>query len=381
MRRSAAILGAGPIGAGWAARLALMGWDVRVFDPGGAPQLDATLSRARDSLPALYDVSLPPEGRVIRADTIPEAVADAKWICDAAPDRPDLKATLLQAVQAHVAPDAILALSGAGQDLVALRGAVARPDQIVHIRPVDPVYLIPVVTLAGTPAAMARAAALLAQIGMAAGDGLAASSLATLGGPDPDPAPRDAALVALLRAMKSRAAPLVAPILAHEMALAPSAPDPDLPEIPVTLERQVPVTWVDYNGHMNEARFVTAFSKAADRLLFWAGMDAAAIVAGQSVFTVETHVRYLAEVQIGDRIRVTTRVLEGGGRKFHIWHALFVGDTLCATGEQLLLHVDLATRRSALPPTGMADWLTRAARAHAALPLPVGLGRHVGQRP
>jgi acyl-CoA thioesterase FadM/lysophospholipase L1-like esterase len=161
--------------------------------------------------------------------------------------------------------------------------------------------------------------------------------------------------------------------------LSPPVPAPDTPLAPVTLDRTVPPAWADYNGHMNEAHFVSAFSAAADRLLLWAGMDAAAIAAGQSVFTVETHVRYLAEVQIGDRIRVTTRVLEGGTRKFHIWHELFVGETLCATGEQLLLHVDLTTRRPASPPPAMANWLARAARAHAALPLPEGLGRHVGQ--
>jgi acyl-CoA thioesterase FadM/lysophospholipase L1-like esterase len=163
--------------------------------------------------------------------------------------------------------------------------------------------------------------------------------------------------------------------------LSPPVADPDAPTAPVTLDQQVPAAWADYNGHMNEAHFVTACSKAADRLLLWAGMDAAAIAAGQSVFTVETHIRYLSEVQIGDRLRVTTRVLQGGGRKFHIWHELFVGDTLCATGEQLLLHVDLSTRRSTLPPPAMAQWLTRAAAAHATLPLPEGLGRHVGQRP
>lgn len=370
----AAILGAGTIGAGWAARLALMGWEVRVFDPGGAGNLPDTLARARASLPALYDVPLPPEGRIARAATIPEAVAGAHWVQEAAPDRLDLKRKLFQTAQAHVAPDALLASSSAGHDLAALRGCATTPAQIQRLRPVDPAYLLPVVALEGQ-----GAEALLASVGMGPGDVAAAASLAALAGPDP--ASRDAALVTTLRGLKARGAALTAPILTHEASLAPPPPDPAAPVIPVTLDRQVPVTWVDYNGHMNEARFVTAFSKAADRLLLWAGMDAAAIAAGHSVFTVETHVRYLSEVQIGDRIRVTTRVLEGGGRKFHIWHELWVAETLCATGEQLLLHVDLTTRRSALPPPAMADWLARAAMAHAALPLPEGLGRHVGQRP
>jgi carnitine 3-dehydrogenase len=370
----AAVLGAGKIGAGWAARLALMGWEVRVFDPEGVGTLPETLARARASLPALYDVPLPPQGRITRAATIPEAVAGAHWVQEAAPDRLELKRKLFQKVQAHVAADARIASSSAGHDLAALRGCASRPAQIVRLRPVDPVYLMPVLALEGQ-----GAEALAAPVGMGPGDIEAARALALLGGADP--VARDAALVTLLRGLKARAAAMAAPILAHEAMLAPAAPDPSAPVIPVTLDRQVPVTWVDYNGHMNEARFVTAFSEAADRLLFWAGMDAAAIARGHSVFTVETHVRYLSEVQIGDPIRVTTRVLDGGGRKVHIWHEFWVGDRLCATGEQLLLHVDLSTRRSTLPPPAIADWLARAAAAHAALPLPEGLGRHVGQRP
>jgi len=33
MTQTAAIIGGGVIGGGWAARFLLMGWDVRVFDP------------------------------------------------------------------------------------------------------------------------------------------------------------------------------------------------------------------------------------------------------------------------------------------------------------------------------------------------------------
>ena len=101
------------------------------------------------------------------------------------------------------------------------------------------------------------------------------------------------------------------------------------------------------------------------------------IAQGHSIFSVETHIRHLAEVNIGDRITVTTRVIKGGGSKLHIWHEMYCGDTLAATGEQLLLHVDLATRRSGPPRADVADYLIRAATAHAALPLPDGMGRAV----
>ncbi len=159
-----------------------------------------------------------------------------------------------------------------------------------------------------------------------------------------------------------------------------AAPDPHASEPALTLAMEVPRDWVDYNGHMNEAHYLRAFSDATDQMLDWAGMDAACVAAGHSVFTVETHIRHLGEVDIGARIEVRTRVLDGGGKKLHVWHEMFVGDELCATGEQLLLHMDMATRRSALPRADVAAWLGAACAAHAGRPAPVGLGRFVGQR-
>lgn len=159
-----------------------------------------------------------------------------------------------------------------------------------------------------------------------------------------------------------------------------SAPNPSEPAPPVTLARAVPPEWVDYNDHMNEAFYLTAFSDAADQMLEWAGMDADSVRAGASVFTVETHIRHLAEVQIGDALRMTTRVVQGGGKKLHLWHELSVKGALCATAEQLLLHMDLRSRLSTLPPKPVADWLGRAQAAHAHLPLPEGFQRYVAQR-
>ena len=159
-----------------------------------------------------------------------------------------------------------------------------------------------------------------------------------------------------------------------------AAPDPSAPEPPVTLAMEVPRDWVDYNGHMNEAHYLRAFSDATDQMLEWAGMDADCVAAGHSVFTVETHIRHLGEVEIGAQMEVRTRVLEGGGKKLHVWHEMFAGGALCATGEQLLLHMDMATRRSAIPRADVGEWLGKACTAHADLGAPEGLGRFVGQR-
>ncbi len=157
------------------------------------------------------------------------------------------------------------------------------------------------------------------------------------------------------------------------------APDPDAPEPLITATRAVPPHWADYNGHMNESHFLTVFSDACDQLLHWAGMDADCVAEGYSVFTVETHIRHLAEVDLGDHMEVRCRVIEGGGKKLHIWQEIWVGERLCATGEQLLLHVDLGLRRPAPPRADVGGWFARVKAAQAHLPVPDGFGRHVGQ--
>ena len=54
------------IGGGWAARFALHGWDVAVFDPhpDAAKRIADVLENARKSLPALADFPMPAEGIV-----------------------------------------------------------------------------------------------------------------------------------------------------------------------------------------------------------------------------------------------------------------------------------------------------------------------------
>ena len=105
------------------------------------------------------------------------------------------------------------------------------------------------------------------------------------------------------------------------------------------------------------------------------GADADYIATGGSYFTVETHIRHLAEANAGDVITVTTQCLNGEGKKLHLFHEMFVGETMVATGEHMLLHVSLETRRTSAPNSPVAETLARIAGAHAALPTPAGSGK------
>ena len=149
----------------------------------------------------------------------------------------------------------------------------------------------------------------------------------------------------------------------------------------LTVRRAVPLDWTDYNGHMNEARYLQAFGDGTDRFMALIGCDADYIATGGSYFTAETHIRHLDEVKAGAVIEIRTQVLAGAGKKLHLFHEMYEGERLLATGEHFLLHVSLETRRPSDPSDAILACLDRIAASHSALDVPEGAGRAVGQRP
>jgi carnitine 3-dehydrogenase len=192
---------------------------------------------------------------------------------------------------------------------------------------------------------------------------------------------RDDNLVSILRGLKARDFGAGALLNAQDRRIegAVALPD-DLSRPIVTVHRAVPLDWTDYNGHMNESRYLQAFGDATDRMMALIGCDADYIAGGSSYFTAETHLRHLDEAHAGTVIRVETQVLLGQGKKLHLFHRMFAGERELATGEHMLIHVSLATRRASEPGHVVAETLARVAAAHAALPLPEGAGKAVGLR-
>lgn len=106
--------------------------------------------------------------------------------------------------------------------------------------------------------------------------------------------------------------------------------------------------WVDYNRHMTEAAYLTAFGWASDALFTYIGDDDAYRAAGHSFYTVETHIAYLREAAERAPLRITTRVLGVDRKRLLIYHEMFHGQNqkLLATTEQMLVHVDMHAARS-----------------------------------
>jgi carnitine 3-dehydrogenase len=141
--------------------------------------------------------------------------------------------------------------------------------------------------------------------------------------------------------------------------------------------------WVDYNGHMSESCFLLVFGDSSDAFFRFIGIDESyRDTQSLSLYTVETHIHNIREASEGEPLILTLQVLDCDEKRVHIFHSLFHATTgeLLATGEQMLLHVDMKAGRAAPMP----DWLLGHVRAihaaHAVLPRPQQAGAAIGIR-
>jgi acyl-CoA thioesterase FadM len=163
-----------------------------------------------------------------------------------------------------------------------------------------------------------------------------------------------------------------------------AALDPTGPiDAPLRLHRTVvKPAWVDYNGHMSESCYLLAFGDSADAFFRLIGIDEGYRAAGRSLYTVETHMHNRREVSEGEPLELTLQVLDYDRKRIHIFHEMRHGETgdVVATGEQLLVHVDMAAGRSAELPAEIAERVAAIHRAHAVLPTPDVVGKPMGIR-
>ncbi len=145
-----AIVGAGVIGAGWAARFLGAGLDVTAWDP--AP--DAT-DKARASIEiawrAMSRRGLAPGASLSRMTffaTVEDCVAGANFVQENAPEREALKQDLLARIDA-ANPHAIVASSTSGLLPTKLAARMTAPERMLVGHPFNPVYLLPLVELVG----------------------------------------------------------------------------------------------------------------------------------------------------------------------------------------------------------------------------------------
>ena len=97
--KTVGLLGGGVIGGAWAARFALNGVDVKLYDidPQATRKMGEIMGNARRAYRKLTLAPLPQEGTITFVSTPEEAVTDVDFVQESAPERLELKQELLHA--------------------------------------------------------------------------------------------------------------------------------------------------------------------------------------------------------------------------------------------------------------------------------------------
>lgn len=150
--RRVAIVGAGTIGASWAALFLAHGLEVVVSDP--APDAEPlTRERVRAAWPVLAELGhvaagANPDALRFEPD-LEAALKDADFVQENAPEREDFKTALFARMDAALPPHAIVASSSSGLIMSRLQSGCARPERFVIGHPFNPPHLIPLVEVVG----------------------------------------------------------------------------------------------------------------------------------------------------------------------------------------------------------------------------------------
>jgi len=101
-----------------------------------------------------------------------------------------------------------------------------------------------------------------------------------------------------------------------------------------------------------------------------------------SVFAAEAHLTYAQELPLDAPIEVAFQMIDCDAKRLHFFQRMFHAEQryLAATQEQLSLHVDMKTRRTAPFPGEIQTRLRTLAQQHAELPRPEEVGRKIGIR-
>ncbi|AIC94181.1 3-hydroxyacyl-CoA dehydrogenase NAD-binding domain-containing protein [Shouchella lehensis] len=151
-QRTMAVVGTGVIGNGWIARFLANGHRVFAYDP--APEAEANTRRMLDdSWSTLVQYGIHKDAskdNLTFVQNLEDAVAHADLIQENVPERETLKKQVLASIDHHAKPDAIIASSTSGYMPSVLQEAcVKNPERIIVAHPFNPVYLIPLVEIAG----------------------------------------------------------------------------------------------------------------------------------------------------------------------------------------------------------------------------------------
>lgn len=152
MTKRIAVIGAGTVGASWAAYFLARGFEVGASDP--SPNGEAFARRFIDNAwPALEALKIVQPGadrkRFAFFKDPAEAAKDATFVQESGPEREDLKIELFATLDAAVPPETVIASSSSGLLISRVTRKCKHPERCVIGHPFNPPHLIPLVEVVG----------------------------------------------------------------------------------------------------------------------------------------------------------------------------------------------------------------------------------------
>lgn len=146
-----AIVGTGTIGASWATHYLARGFEVTATDPAPAAEkaLRSYVDAAWESAATLgAEPGTSPDRLRFTAD-MRQAVGDADFVQENAPERPELKVKLFADIDEATPPDSIIASSSSGITMSVIQAECRRPERTLIGHPFNPPHIIPLVEVVG----------------------------------------------------------------------------------------------------------------------------------------------------------------------------------------------------------------------------------------
>jgi 3-hydroxyacyl-CoA dehydrogenase len=166
-----AIIGTGTIGASWATQYLARGFDVIATDPmsGAEENLRAYVDASWEAVTTLGLAPGASRDRLSFTVDMPAALADADFVQENAPERPEFKAKLFAEIDDATPTDAIIASSSSGITMSVIQAECKHPERTVIGHPFNPPHVIPLVEVVGgkktAPETIEDAIAFYASIG------------------------------------------------------------------------------------------------------------------------------------------------------------------------------------------------------------------------
>eukprot|EP00808_Paulinella_micropora_P003389 g32939.t1 len=165
--------------------------------------------------------------------------------------------------------------------------------------------------------------------------------------------------------------------------------------LPSVLTMQVPMAFLDpnghvnirhYMGHVNIRHYMGLFDDAEWKMAARIGMDKAMFASGFGAFDLEHHIKYLNEAHLGDTLSVFYRILATNKQApiKRVHYMLYMlnqrNGKLSATCEGVACGADLIKRKTAEFPVTVADKIRAQLQEHCALPWRCPYQGHVDPR-